>query len=251
MGLSVFVIALALFASQPQPQEADPGDQDAAAETQEPSDTPTINQVANAQDSEQPAADQQTYAQQILENLATNPIAWVTIGLLLVAASQAGITFYMLKISRAVERAYLYVRGVTHFVNYAPGKEPEIMVTVINSGRTPGRIIEAGIATVPVKAIEFLPRPMPDPRMQSSNLTVVAGQHIDWGNKLDPVEKSDSDLVNLNGWTLVVFGRIVYMDTFEQRHNTDFSFVYNPKRQPAGATKIDFVIDPNGYSDAN
>lgn len=148
------------------------------------------------------------------------------------------------------ERAYVWVEKLTQFEDFAPGKEPRLLATVINSGNTPARVFESGIATIPVRSVaEHLPRPMPDPGMRPSTMTLVAGQHADWGNLLGPVAQSDYDLVMKQGFKLVVFGRLRYLDTFGISHCTDFSFVYNPKQW--GTEKLGFVIDPNGYGAAD
>ncbi len=181
---------------------------------------------------------------------ALDPLVWITLALAIVAVVQARIYCAMHNTTRTVERAYIYVEAVTQYRNFEPGETPSLMVTVINSGTTPGRIVEARIATIPVLTVENdLPKIMPDPGMRPTNLVVVKGQRMDWGNQLAPVPQEDFERVFKHNFKLVVFGRIGYRDAFNAVHHTDFSFVYNPKQWKPG--HIEFVIDPNGYSDAN
>jgi hypothetical protein len=184
--------------------------------------------------------------------LGWSPTAWaalLTLAIAAIAAIQACIYWQMHAANKVVQRAYVYVRNIVQFEDFEIGETPSLLLEVVNSGATLGRVIEAGVACVPVKAIEFLPRPMPDPGMRASNMMLVAQQQIQGGNSLGPVEKSDHDAVFIDDWKLVVFGRITYQDVLAAAHHTDFSFVYNPKQW--GKEKLGFVIDPNGYSDAD
>jgi len=154
--------------------------------------------------------------------------------------------------NKAIERAYVYVHQVASFENFAVGAKPVVLLTVVNSGHTPAWILESSAATIPVADVaKHLPRPMPVEHigMRNQKQVVFAGVKTEWGHVLGPVQESDYTNVKNGTWRLVVFGRIHYRDTFNDRHYTDFSFVWDRFKEGKSGPS-DFLIHPDGYTDA-
>lgn len=233
---------------QPQPAQEPPRDILIGTEA-----TPAVVTVTRSQEeTEQEDADRrrETTTQRWTAGL-TSAIAIFTLALVYVGWKQRQTYEATLAANKAIERAYIFVSQVEVFDNYAIGERPRVLLTVVNSGHTPGWLLNAGTATIPVTDVsKHLPRPMPVDwiGMRGQKQVIFAQQRTTWGNALGPVAEADYVSVQNGTWKLVVFGRIEYRDVFERVHHSDFSFVWKFKEGKSGPE--DFNIHPDGYTDA-
>lgn len=150
-------------------------------------------------------------------------------------AGQICIYMSMHATTKRVERAYVYVENIISFKDYFSLTEPHVQVLIINSGKTPAKILGMGAAMMHVTPNDPLPRyiPIGEEHLTPADFHMVTQQRSVYGFKLGHVTEEQFVAMNDHENTkmrMLICGRIKYRDRF-QRHTesryTNFTFEYD------------------------
>jgi hypothetical protein len=262
MRLAIALAALAMMgAAQSQPPQrgnSKPNSNSATA-TSAPADQPsTINQIfGTANDATPPRTTQQGKLQQALEKAETDPVVWATVVIAVFAGWQVAIYRKMLKTTRIVERAYVYVSRI-NLPHFKPGERFLITCTVRNAGKTPGDIKSVRIAVnfLRPEATDFTLLDVTGTQVEQAG-SIVGEQELTmgaWSSESVSAQRH-ADVINAQQ-RMIVTGVVTYKDRFEAEHDTDFGREYDAvlsqghQRPIFGHLRVESG-SAKGYNDAN
>ncbi len=261
--IAPFLLAAAIASSNPIQRQTDHADNQARqpnqANQQVTPTQPTINQVINTQPESQPPHPGQSKKQQFFDKALTEPLAGITVLLALIAIIQVSVYLAMHSTTKRVERAYVYVNAITSFEDYGPEQRPSATFEVINSGRTPARILKFGATMIHRYVGSPLERPMPENELNlvEMDFHMVHGQHSDHGVTFEPVDVEQFKCAMNRTCVMYIFGRVVYRDRFQKwgSRYANFTFEMEHRKRiiddPGEGPIIGFNIANKAYNDAD
>ena len=138
------------------------------------------------------------------------------------------------------QRAWVMVKTITSNIP-SEGFPISATITVTNTGRTPANNTEV---LADIKLLKSLPVPIspPSDKLPPSKGVITPGNHFDANVKTDsPLEGHHIQSLKDEQLTVFVWGKIVYSDIFEQKHETLFCGLYRMAQKA-------FVFCPNNNS---
>jgi hypothetical protein len=189
-----------------------------------------ISQTLQGPNQTNPTSNQKSAGQELLHKLKTDPIVWLTLGLLVLAAAQVAVYCSQLETTRIIERAYVDMSPAPGRPIPKVGQSIDVLIKIKNYGKTPAMVVAVALkARIQSSA---LPEHFPDMHPEEPvRFHIQPGDTVAWSPdyKLSaPLTSQQVSSLKDGTLSLWILGWVEYEDKFKKTRRHLFTRKYRP-----------------------